>query len=115
MMNASKRIAFCLRIQSAEHVGAYIDRHNPIWPELTEVFVAHGVLNYSIFLNRKTPELFGYAEVRSIEQWEAIARTGVCRKWWDYMGDIMVNNDDGTPWSQPLEEVFHHEIPKARS
>lgn len=55
------------------------------------------MVDYSIFLNRETLELFGYAEVKSIEQWQAIAQTGVCRKWWAYMADLMVNNADGTP------------------
>lgn len=114
-MSSLHRIAFCLKIQSSDYIDEYIDRHNPIWPELSEVFREHGVSNYSIFINRKTLELFGFAEVRSLELWESIAQTGACRKWWAYMADIMVNNDDGTPWSQPLEEVFHHEISEDRT
>lgn len=114
-MNPLTRIAFRLKLQSAGGIEAYIDRHRPIWPELTAVFVEHGVVNYSIFLNRESLELFGYAEVRSPEQWAAIARTATCRKWWAHMADLMVCNQDGTPWSEALEEVFHHEISGGRS
>ena len=66
----------------------------------------HRGLNF--FLRQAQFVKLGKDEVTALI--EGIAQTGACRKWWDYMGDIMVNNPDGTPWSAPLEEVFHHEI-----
>lgn len=85
----------------------YESRHNPIWPELQEALKQHDVHNYSIFLNSESNELFGYAEIESEAQWQAIAGTDVCKRWWAFMKDIMGTNDDNSPVSVPLEEVFH--------
>lgn len=89
----------------------YRRRHNPIWPELESLLVEYGVSTYSIFLNPETRHLFAYVEFENEEQWEAIARTSVCRRWWKHMSDIMPANDDDSPVAQPLIEVFHLECP----
>src|SRR5438874_553366 len=47
----------------------YERRHNPIWPELQAVLKEHRVSNYSIFLDRRTDQLFGYAEIESDSRW----------------------------------------------
>src|SRR5687767_10712533 len=90
-----------------EHHEEYRRRHNPIWQELADVLVAHGVLSYTIFLDPETGDLFAYAEVESEERWQAIAQTDTCRRWWRYMRDIMPANSDDSPVSRPLREVFH--------
>ncbi len=85
----------------------YEQRHNPIWLELEETLRAHGVHNYSIFLHPGTNQLFAYAEIEDEEQWEAIANTEVCRRWWASMKDLMPSNPDNSPISQELKNVFH--------
>ena len=85
----------------------YERRHNPIWQELAATLAAHGVSNYSIFLDRQTGDLFAYAEVESEERWDAIASTDVCRRWWASMREVMPSKPDGEPVSRPLDEVFH--------
>jgi L-rhamnose mutarotase len=85
----------------------YERRHSPIWPELQEVLRAHGVRDYSIFLDETDGSLFGYVEVEDEARWDAIARTPVCRRWWTHMRDIMPTNPDDSPRSVPLREVFH--------
>lgn len=100
------RQAFVMQLLPGKE-AEYEKRHSPIWDDLIRVFDEHGVHNYSIFLNETNLQLFGYAEVESVERWEAIAQTGVCRRWWDFMSDIMEYNDDGTPAATPLREVFH--------
>jgi L-rhamnose mutarotase len=85
----------------------YERRHNPIWPELQEVLRRHGVHNYSIFLDRQTDSLFAYAEIESEELWRQIAQADVCRRWWAYMKDLMLTNEDNSPSSTELDEVFH--------
>ena len=85
----------------------YERRHNPIWPELQAVLKAHGVSNYSIFLDREHDRLFAYAEIESNDLWQSIAATGVCRRWWDHMKDLMLINSDNSPVSVMLDEVFH--------
>jgi L-rhamnose mutarotase len=91
--------------------GEYEARHNPIWRELEEVLIAHGVHNYSIFLDPGTRSLFGYAEIEDEACWDAIAQTEVCRKWWRHMADVMETNPDQSPVARDLREVFH--LPKS--
>ena len=89
----------------------YIRRHQPIWQDLERTLFEHGVRTYSIFLDRTTNHLFGYVEFDSEEQWNAIAATEVCQRWWTHMGDVMPTNADHSPVSLSLEEVFHIEKP----
>jgi len=85
----------------------YERRHRPIWKELEETLRKHGAHNYSIFLNPQTRQLFGYVEIESEERWDAIAATAICREWWQHMSDLMPSNQDHSPVSLPLREVFH--------
>lgn len=87
--------------------AAYARRHQPIWPELEQVLLAHGVRTYSIFLDPATGDLFAYVEFDSEARWEAVAGTEVCRRWWASMRELMPSNADASPVSAPLDEVFH--------
>lgn len=100
------RKGFLMSVNPACH-AEYKRRHDQLWPDLRAVLQAHGACNYSIYLDRKRSLLFGYVEVRDAAQWDAIAGTDVCRRWWAYMRDIMETNPDNSPVSEPLEEVFH--------
>lgn len=85
----------------------YEKRHSPIWPELEQTLKEAGVLNYSIYLDPETRLLFAYAEVESEERWAAIAETDVCRRWWASMQPLMPSNEDSSPVSRQMREVFH--------
>lgn len=85
----------------------YEKRHNELWPEMREMINNHGGHNYSIFLDRETLTLYGYIEIDDEELWAKSADTAICRKWWDYMADIMETNPDNSPVSVDLEPVFH--------
>jgi L-rhamnose mutarotase len=100
------RKAFVMSVNPDAH-GEYERRHRPIWPELQAVLAAHGVHNYSIFLDAGTHTLFGYVEIEDEARWNAIASTPECRKWWAYMRDVMPSNPDNSPVSRELREVFH--------
>jgi len=89
--------------------GEYERRHNPIWPELQSVLREHGVQNYSIFLDPASDRLFAYAEIESEERWRHVAETETCKRWWAHMRDLMVVNEDNSPVSESLVEVFHLE------
>ena len=84
----------------------YARRHQPIWAELEAVLRAHGVREYSIFLDRETRDLFGYVEIEDEARWNAIAHTDVCRRWWASMRELMPSHDDNSPVSSELVEVF---------
>lgn len=90
-----------------ERQEEYERRHRPIWPELEQVLLDHGVIRYSIFLDSETNDLFACAEIEDEERWQAIASTDVCRRWWRHMREIMPSNPDDSPVSRELREVFH--------
>jgi len=100
------RKAFRMSVNAGQE-QEYERRHSPIWKELEDVLVEHGVLSYSIFIDPETRDLFAYAEIESEERWNAIAATPVCRRWWKHMREIMPSNADDSPVSQELREVFH--------
>ena len=104
------RRAFVMSVNAGAE-AEYERRHRPIWPELEQTLLAHGVQNYSIFLHPETRQLFAYVEFVSEAQWQAIANTEVCQRWWAHMRDLMRTNPDHSPASLELREVFHLEAP----
>jgi L-rhamnose mutarotase len=102
------RKAFRMSVHRGQE-AEYARRHNPIWKDLEDTLVAHGVRSYSIFLDPATDDLFAYAEIESEELWQAIASTEACRRWWAYMKDVMPTNPDSSPVSTELRSVFHVE------
>ncbi len=87
----------------------YERRHRPIWPELEAQLRAHGVRDYSIFLDERDGSLFGYVEIEDESRWDAIAETPECRRWWRFMRELMPTNADDSPVGTDLREVFHME------
>ena len=85
----------------------YEKRHNELWPEMKEMIHAYGGKNYTIFLDKETNVLFGYIELESSKLWDESAETEVCKKWWTYMADIMETNQDNSPVTVDLHNVFH--------
>ena len=104
------RRAFRMSVHPGQQ-AEYARRHQPIWRELEEVLLAHGVRTYSIFIDPESNDLFGYVEFESDERWAAVAATDVCRRWWHHMRELMPSNADDSPVSRPLAEVFHIERP----
>jgi L-rhamnose mutarotase len=100
------RKAFVMHVNPDQH-EEYRKRHNPIRPELEKTLQAHGVHNYSIFLDPDSSRLFAYVEVEDESRWQQIAQTPICRKWWNHMHEIMPSNPDHSPVSKELREVFH--------
>lgn len=100
------RKAFVMSVNAGSELE-YERRHNPIWPELEATLRAHGVGTYSIFLYPETRQLFAYVEFASEAQWQAIAQTEVCRRWWKHMREVMPANADDSPVAPELREVFH--------
>ena len=100
------RKAFRMSVHPGRH-EEYERRHRPIPAELEAVLTEHGVHDYSIFLDERDGSLFAYVEIEDEDRWAAIAGTPECRRWWRYMREIMPSNDDDSPRSDELREVFH--------
>jgi L-rhamnose mutarotase len=102
------RKAFVMSVNAGQE-AEYEKRHRPIWPELEATLKSHGVVTYTIFLLPETRQLFGYVEFKDQAQWDAVAKTDICQKWWAHMKEVMPSNPDNSPVSTELHEVFHIE------
>jgi L-rhamnose mutarotase len=87
----------------------YEKRHSAIWPELKQLLSNTGVEDYSIFWDKETNILFAVQKIKGEQSSQEIGTNPIVQKWWDYMADIMEVNDDNSPISTPLEELFHME------
>ena len=101
-----ERIAFKMKIFNGVE-EEYKRRHDEIWPELKELLISSGIHDYSIFLDESTNSLFGILKVENAEALNSLPANEVMQKWWVYMKDLMECNDDNSPISIPLREVFH--------
>ena len=102
------RKAFVMSVNAGQE-AEYEKRHRPIWPELEATLKNHGVVTYTIFLLPETRQLFSYVEFKDQAQWDDVAKTAVCQKWWAHMKEVMPSNPDNSPVSTELHEVFHIE------
>jgi len=101
-----KRIAMKMKVYR-DCYEEYKRRHDQLWSEMEIMLKEHGVHSYSIFLDEEFGVLFAYVEIESEELWENVAKTQICQKWWQYMADIMETNDDHSPKSWELKDVFY--------
>lgn len=85
----------------------YERRHDELWPEMVAMLHDYGARSYSIFLDPETDTLFASVEVADPAHYDKSAETEICKRWWDYMADVMEVNPDNSPVSTPLECVFH--------
>lgn len=85
----------------------YERRHNNLFPEMRQALKDAGAHNYSIYLDKKTGNLFAYLEVDDLEKYNQISEMDACKKWQAYMEPIMDTNPDQSPVAIDLHEVFH--------
>ena len=85
----------------------YRKRHDAIWPELAALLHDTGIREYSIFLEERTGQLFGYLRIGDAVKLDQLPAQPVMQRWWTYMQDIMDTNPDRSPVSIPLKEVFY--------
>lgn len=100
-----KRIAFKMKLKPG-FAAEYKKRHDELWPELKALLSESGVSDYSIFLDEETNTLFAVQKVSGVEGSQNLGENPIVQKWWAYMADIMETNEDGSPVSTPLSQVF---------
>ena len=101
-----ERVAFKMKINKG-CAEEYKRRHDELWPELETLLKNTGIKEYSIFLDGTTNDLFGYLKIADAKLLDDLPRHEVMKKWWSYMKDIMETNDDQSPISIALKEVFY--------
>ncbi len=85
----------------------YEKRHAEIWPELKTLLSENGIYDYRIFLDEETYFLFAVQKVKGSGGSQNLGAEIVVRKWWHFMADLMEVNEDESPVSVPLKEVFY--------
>lgn len=100
------RIAFKMKLFKGCE-AEYKRRHEIIWPELQQLLKKSGVEDYSIFLDDETNILFGVLKIQEPIMLDELPQHPVMKKWWAYMKDIMETNEDNSPVTIPLKEVFY--------
>ena len=102
------RIAFKMKIKPG-CAAEYKKRHDAIWPDLKKLLTEAGIYDYSIFLDEETNTVFAVQKTRSSAGSQDLAKNEIVQRWWRYMADIMDTNQDNSPVSVPLKEVFRLE------
>jgi len=100
------RVAFKMKLNRGFE-EEYQKRHDAIWPELALLLKTTGISEYSIFLDEETNILFGIMKAAVPEALSNLPLEPVMQRWWTYMQDIMECNEDHSPVSIPLKEVFY--------
>jgi len=101
-----QRVAFKMKLSKGKETE-YKKRHDEIWPELKSLLKVTGIEDYSIFFDEETNILFGVLKVGDEAKLDELPDEPVMKKWWDYMKDIMETNEDNSPISIRLKEVFY--------
>ena len=101
-----KRLAFKMKLFPG-NIAEYKKRHDELWPELTDLLHATGISDYSIFLDEETLDLFGVLRVEDEAAMDDLPHHPVMKKWWAYMRDMMECNEDNSPVSIHLKNVFY--------
>ena len=99
-------VAFKMKLNPGMAVE-YKKRHDEIWPELKKLLKDNGISDYSIFLDDETGVLFGVLDSHDETKYQNLPLQPIMQKWWDYMKDLMQTNEDNSPVSISLTEVFY--------
>ncbi len=100
------RIAFKMKLFPG-FAEEYKVRHAEIWPGLAALLKENGISDYSIFLDEETDSLFAILKAQDANLLDQLPYNPIMQQWWQFMSDIMETNDDNSPVSVPLKEVFH--------
>ena len=100
------RVGFVMQLKPGNE-AIYRQKHDEIWPEMVETLHGYGISNYSIF--RRGLTLFAYLECEDPSRLEGQRDNPIVQRWWKMMEPYMEYNPDGTPWSEPIDEVFYLE------
>lgn len=103
-----KRVAFKMLLKPGFE-EEYEKRHATIRPELKKLLQESGVNDYSIYWDKGTNILFATQKIDGEKTSQEMGVNIIVQQWWDYMADIMEVNEDNSPISIPLKELFYME------
>lgn len=101
-----RNVAFKMKLKPGM-VSEYEKRHNEIWPELRSLLKNAGVSDYSIFFDKESNTLFAYQKIDGEAGSQDLGKEEIVQKWWAYMSDLMEVNEDNSPVTVELKEIFY--------
>lgn len=101
-----KLFAFKMKIKPGTQ-QEYERRHREIWPELKELLSDFGICEYSIWLDGETNTLFAIQGLPDDYDGTKLADHPVMKKWWNYMKDVSITNNDNSPVVVELTQMFY--------
>lgn len=102
-----KRTAFTMKLKPGFR-DEYKRRHDEIWPELKSLLKEAGISEYSIFLDETSDTLFAFQKVEEGSAGsQDLGTNDIVQRWWAYMADIMETNEDNSPVTRKLPELFY--------
>jgi L-rhamnose mutarotase len=87
-------------------IELYRKRHDEIWPELEAALRTAGVLDYRIFNEPGTNDLFAVMHRKKAHGLDVLAASPLMHRWWDMMADVTVTGPDGIPVQRPLRQAY---------
>jgi L-rhamnose mutarotase len=103
-----ERVCFTARIR-ADRLDEYVERHQAVWPDMTDALAKAGWHNYSLFLTGDGL-LIGYLETDDFDAARAaMARTEVNAAWQAEMAAFFEDAGDLRPDEgfRRIGEIFH--------
>jgi L-rhamnose mutarotase len=101
-----EKIAFRMTLKP-NCVDLYRQRHDEIWPDLTDLLTEAGISDYSIFHDPETNALFAVLYRSATHTMDELPAHNVMQRWWDHMADLMETDASNRPVEIPLTPVFH--------
>jgi len=98
-------IAFRMTLVDGQ-IGLYRKRHDEIWPELEAALHAAGVVEYRIFNEPGSEDLFAVMRRKKAHTLDALSASSLMRRWWDMMADVTVTGPDGVPVQREMLEAY---------
>ncbi|MEW7847617.1 L-rhamnose mutarotase [Massilia aurea] len=102
------RRAFRMKLKAGNE-AEYQRRHDAIWPDLAALLRAAGIVDYAIFLDAGTLDLFAVMTLAPQADPGPLPEHPVMRRWWDFMADLMEVEPGNRPKEWPLVQVFELE------
>jgi len=104
----SERVGFVFQLRPAA-LKEYVDRHDMIWPEMTELLDRAGISDYSIWAHGEM--LIGV--LKAEPDWQSakaiLESSPVQSRWAEAMGDLIEWQLDEDGQLKMLQEVFRHD------
>ena len=105
MSGETEVIAFRMTLVDGQ-IELYRKRHDEIWQELETALRAAGVVEYRIFNEPGSSDLFAVMRRKKAHGLDALAASSVMRRWWDMMADVTVTGPDGVPIQREMRQAY---------